>query len=184
MRTHLFCLFFGYHPISRGFICRFCGEVAKGRELPFSLMVGKEFGKAGLGQMQIFLMDSSCDTPTQGLIGLIGYSYQQVTTFFFGSRPERTPRLSVLGLEQSRDGWPTGKLFPDAHEWGQSVQKRLVLVCEDSLCPRKQPDVSGPGLGEAGRYNFIPPKPWPPRDDVSSPCAWLPRWFHEIMYNI
>ena len=68
MRTHLFCLFFGYHPISRGFICRFCGEVAKGRELPFSLMVGKEFGKAGPGQMQIFLMDSSCDTPAQGLI--------------------------------------------------------------------------------------------------------------------
>jgi len=32
------------------------------------------------------------------------------------------------------------------------VQKRLVLVCEDSLCHRKKPDVSGPGLGEAGRY--------------------------------
>ena len=32
------------------------------------------------------------------------------------------------------------------------MQKRLVLVCEDSLCPRKQPDVSGPGFGEAGRY--------------------------------
>ena len=32
------------------------------------------------------------------------------------------------------------------------MQKKLVLVCEDSLCPRKQPDVSGPGLGEAGRY--------------------------------
>jgi hypothetical protein len=27
-----------------------------------------------------------------------------------------------------------------------------VLVCEGSLCPRKRPDVSGPGLGEAGRY--------------------------------
>ena len=32
------------------------------------------------------------------------------------------------------------------------MQKRHVLVCEDSLCPKKQPDVSGPGLGEAGRY--------------------------------
>ena len=32
------------------------------------------------------------------------------------------------------------------------MQKTLVLVCVDSLCPRKQPDVSGPGLGEAGRY--------------------------------
>ena len=32
------------------------------------------------------------------------------------------------------------------------MQKRYVLVCEDSLCPRELPDVSGPGLGEAGRY--------------------------------
>ena len=35
------------------------------------------------------------------------------------------------------------------------MQKRLVLVCEDSLCPKKQPDVSGPGLGEAGRYRMV-----------------------------
>ena len=35
------------------------------------------------------------------------------------------------------------------------MQKRLVLVCEDSLCPRKQPDVSEPGLGEAGRYRMV-----------------------------
>ena len=34
------------------------------------------------------------------------------------------------------------------------MQKRLVLVCEDSLCPRKQLDVNGAGLGEAGRYNL------------------------------
>ena len=34
------------------------------------------------------------------------------------------------------------------------MQKILVLVCEDSLCPRKQPDLSGPGLREAGRYNW------------------------------
>ena len=27
------------------------------------------------------------------------------------------------------------------------MQKRLVLVCEDSLFPRKQPDVSGPASG-------------------------------------
>ena len=33
------------------------------------------------------------------------------------------------------------------------MQKRLVLVCEGSLCPRKLPEVSGSGLGEAGRYN-------------------------------
>ena len=30
-----------------------------------------------------------------------------------------------------------------------------MLVCEDSLCPRKLPDVSGPGLGEAGRYRMV-----------------------------
>ena len=35
------------------------------------------------------------------------------------------------------------------------MQKRLVLVCEDSLCPRKQPDVSGPGLGEAGCHMHL-----------------------------
>ena len=99
-------------------------------------------------------MDRPCDTPAQGLIGLIGYSYQQVATSFPEAGLQRTPRLSVLGPEKFGDGWLTGKFFPGAHEWGQSVQKRLVLVCEDSLCPRKQPDVSGPGLGEAGRYTL------------------------------
>ena len=38
------------------------------------------------------------------------------------------------------------------------MQKRLVLVCEGSLCPKKQPDVSGPGLGEAGRYTAEHPE--------------------------
>ena len=35
------------------------------------------------------------------------------------------------------------------------MQKKLVLVCDGSLCPRKLPDVSGPGLEEAGRYRMI-----------------------------
>ena len=35
------------------------------------------------------------------------------------------------------------------------MQKRLVLVCEGSLCPRELPDVSGPSLGEAGRYRMV-----------------------------
>jgi hypothetical protein len=39
----------------------------------------------------------------------------------------------VFGPEQFGDGCPTGKSFPDAHEWGQSAQKRLVLVCGYSL---------------------------------------------------
>ena len=30
-----------------------------------------------------------------------------------------------------------------------------MLVCEDSLCPGKLPDVSGPGLGKAGRYRMV-----------------------------
>jgi hypothetical protein len=35
------------------------------------------------------------------------------------------------------------------------VQKRHVLVCEYILCPKKLSDVSGPGLGEAGRYIMV-----------------------------
>ena len=35
------------------------------------------------------------------------------------------------------------------------MQKTLVLVCEDSLYPIKQLDVSGPGLGEAERYVIV-----------------------------
>ena len=34
-------------------------------------------------------------------------------------------------------------------------RKRHVLVCEGSLYPKKLPDVSGPGLGEAGRYRMV-----------------------------
>ena len=44
-----------------------------------------------------------------------------------------------------------------------------MLVCEDSLCPGKQPDVSGPGLGEAGRYSRSPgDSPW-----LGSGGGWL-----------
>ena len=35
------------------------------------------------------------------------------------------------------------------------MQKIMVLVYEGSLCHRKQPDVSGLGLGEAGRYRMV-----------------------------
>ena len=42
----------------------------------------------------------ACDTPAQGLIGLIGYSYQQVATSFPEAGLQRTPRLSVLGPEK------------------------------------------------------------------------------------
>jgi hypothetical protein len=41
----------------------------------------------------------NCDILAQGLIGLIGYSYQQVATSFPEAHQQRTPRLSVLGPE-------------------------------------------------------------------------------------
>ena len=41
----------------------------------------------------------------KGLIELIEYSYQQVATSFPEADLERTPKLSVLGLEQFWDGW-------------------------------------------------------------------------------
>ena len=52
------------------------------------------------------------------------------------------------------------------------MQKRLVLVCEGSLCPRKLSDVSGPGLGEAGHYNI--------NDDEKKQEAFLGGFNHEI----
>ena len=45
-----------------------------------------------------------CNTPAQGLIGLIGYSYQQVATSFLEIGLQRTPRFSVLGPEKFGDG--------------------------------------------------------------------------------
>ena len=48
--------------------------------------------------------EAGCDTPAQGLIGLIGYSYQQVATSFPEAGLQRTPRLSVLGPEKFGDG--------------------------------------------------------------------------------
>ena len=47
------------------------------------------------------------------------------------------------------------------------MQKRLVLICEDSLNPIKLPDVSGAGLGEAGRYNS-------PAAPLFCSVCWLP----------
>jgi len=73
--------------------------------------------------------------------------------FFSGSWSPKNSEVKRACSEKFGDGWPTGKLFPGAHEWGQSVQKKYVLVCEDSLCPKKLLNVSGPDLGEAGRYS-------------------------------
>jgi hypothetical protein len=45
-----------------------------------------------------------CDILTQGLIGLIEYSYHQGITSFLEAHLQRTPGLSVLGPEQFQDG--------------------------------------------------------------------------------
>jgi len=52
----------------------------------------------------LLLLMRNCDTPAQGLIGLIGYSYQQVATSFPEAGLQRTLRLSVLGPEKFGDG--------------------------------------------------------------------------------
>jgi hypothetical protein len=49
------------------------------------------------------------DIPTQGLIELIEYSYQQGASYFLEAYLERIYGLSVLGLEQYWDGWLTRK---------------------------------------------------------------------------
>jgi len=48
--------------------------------------------------------EAVCNIPAQGLIGLIGYSYQQVATSFSQGHLQRTLKLNVLGLEKFKDG--------------------------------------------------------------------------------
>jgi hypothetical protein len=45
------------------------------------------------------LSEVDCDIMTQGLIGLIEYSYHQGISSFLETHLQRTPGLSVLGLE-------------------------------------------------------------------------------------
>jgi hypothetical protein len=45
-----------------------------------------------------------CNILTQGLIGLIEYSYHQGIPSFLEAHLQRTPGLSVLGVEQFQDG--------------------------------------------------------------------------------
>jgi hypothetical protein len=49
-------------------------------------------------------LNAMCNISAQGLTGLIGYSYKQVTTSFPEAHLQRTLRLSMLGLEQFQDG--------------------------------------------------------------------------------
>jgi hypothetical protein len=50
------------------------------------------------------LRGADCDILTQGLIGLIEYSYHQGIPSFSESQLQRTLGLSVLGPEQFQDG--------------------------------------------------------------------------------
>ena len=52
------------------------------------------------------------ETSAQSLIGLIGYSYQQVTTSFSEAGLQRTPRLSVLGPKKFGDGVTDREVLP------------------------------------------------------------------------
>jgi hypothetical protein len=45
-----------------------------------------------------------CNILAEGSIGLIGYSHQQIATYFLEAHLQRTPKLSVLGQEQFKDG--------------------------------------------------------------------------------
>jgi hypothetical protein len=101
------------------------------------------------------LMGWECNIPVQSLIG---YSCQQVATYFPEDDPQRTLRLSVLGQKKFWDGWPIRKFFPGAHEWRQSVRKRFILVCDGSLFLKELQNVSGPGLGEAGHCTSLTSK--------------------------
>jgi len=47
--------------------------------------------------------------------------------YFLVAQTIRTSQLSVLDLEQFRDGWPQG--FPEKSELRQNTLKKLVLVC-------------------------------------------------------
>jgi hypothetical protein len=51
-----------------------------------------------------FLRGVDCNILTQGLIGLIEYSYHQGIPSLLEAHLQRTPGLSVLGLEQFQDG--------------------------------------------------------------------------------
>jgi hypothetical protein len=52
-----------------------------------------------------------CDILGQGLIWLIEYSCHKGIPSSPEAQMQKTPGLSILGPEQFRDGWTTGKSF-------------------------------------------------------------------------
>jgi hypothetical protein len=78
-------------------------------------------------------MKPLCDILTQGLIGLIKYSYHQGIPSFPEAQLQRTLGLSVLGPEHFQDGCPTGKFSRVCTSEDKSAQKRLGLGYGASL---------------------------------------------------
>jgi hypothetical protein len=90
----------------------------------------------GLGLIDVLiglLWGVDCDILTQGLIGLIEYSYHQGISSFPEAHLQRTLGLSVLGPEQFQDGWPTEKFSRMCTSEDKTAHKRLTLVCGASL---------------------------------------------------
>ena len=94
-----------------------------------------------------------CNTRAQGLIGLIGYSYQQVATSFSGSPSLENSKVKRAwpGAMGDRPGSSSqvrtseDKVRRKDKCW--SVRAVCILV--------KLPDISGPSLGEVGRYRMV-----------------------------
>jgi len=61
----------------------------------------------------------------------------------------------VLGLEQFGDGWPTGKSSRVRTSEDKVRRKDLCWSVRVVYVLDKLPDVSGPSLGEAGRYSLL-----------------------------
>jgi hypothetical protein len=74
-----------------------------------------------------------CDILTQGLIGLIEYSYHQGIPCFLEPQLKKIVGLSVLGPKQFQDEWLTRKSSRVRTSEDKSAQKRLGLVCGASL---------------------------------------------------
>ena len=100
--------------------------------------------------MQPRTASQTCVTPGSGLNRINRILISISCNFFSGSRSPKNSEIK-RAWPGAIWGWVTDReVIPGC---ARSVQKRHVLVCEGSLCPRKLSEVSGPGLGEAGRYN-------------------------------
>jgi hypothetical protein len=74
-----------------------------------------------------------CDILAKGLIGLIGYSYQQVATYFLGTHSKGTLGEACLAQSNLGMGARRGSCSRVRTSEEKSAQKRQVLVCGDNL---------------------------------------------------